>query len=290
MGEGQSERSLPSKRGDLKPPGAETLRQTAKALERKRKPRWVQAGSCGRVQKATQLAQRGGGAGGRGSTRGHPTPWSHTPATPSQGTLAGHIQPRVGQGCPQLRGRQAPEVTAISPPLPRVPGPQALGPASFLPGELESEIIHRNSGPAGWLNQEAHIKRGWTPGPFRLLDKQGESVDLCPGATMETAQKTQLQWQLQPSHCRQDPVAGVRHSWAAWSLHLSGVLGGVGCPTQGLLAHQHWGTRFQPWRGCGGGGQQGDGHGQRRQTGEESREAPSLEGIGPRGTPKPGSG
>ena len=43
---------------------------------------------------------------------------------------------------------------------------------------------------------------------------------------METAQKTQLQWQLRPSHCRQDPVAGVRHSWAAWSLHLSGVLGG----------------------------------------------------------------
>ena len=69
-----------------------------------------------------------------------------------------------------------------------------------------------------------------------------------------------------------------------------GGAGGVGCPTQGLLAHQQWGTRFQPWRGCGGGGQQGDGHGQRRQTGEESREAPSLEGIGPRGTPKPGSG
>ena len=179
----------------------------------------------------------GRGAGGQlGAT---PPPGATHPPLRHKGPCAGHIQPRVGQGCPQLRGRQAPEVTAISPPLPRVPGPQALGPASFLPGELESEIIHRNSGPAGWLNQEAHIKRGWTPGPFRLLDKQGESVDLCPGATMETAQKTQLQWQLRPSHCRQDPVAGVRHSWAAWSLHLSGVLGGWGAHATAAVPAAH---------------------------------------------------
>ena len=82
------------------------LRQTAKALERERKPRRVRAGSCGRVQKATRLAQCGGGVGGRGSTQGHPTPWSHTHATPSRGTLC-RTRPATGGARVSLAPRQA---------------------------------------------------------------------------------------------------------------------------------------------------------------------------------------
>ena len=229
------------------------LRQTAKALERERKPRRVRAGSCGRVQKATRLAQCGGGVGGRGSPQGHPTPWSHTHATPSRGTLC-RTRPATGGARVSLAPRQA--------------------------------------GPRGHSHLPAPSQGPWTPGsgtcilppwgtgirnntqklrPCRLAQPRGthqERLDTralqAPGQTRGKVWTSVQGPRRKPPRERSrggspDPPTAGRTQWpeSATSgrpgLSISRGCWGVGCPTQGLLAHQHWGTRFQPWRGAGAG-------------------------------------
>lgn len=180
-----------------------------------------------------------------------------------------------------------------TPSLPRVPTPGSgthlLPPWSTgIRNKTQKLRPHRLAQPRG-MHQER-----LTPGPFRLLDKQGERW----GPSVQRPRQKPPQ-KTQPRCGSSDPPTADRTQRRSWALHgglASSILGVPQSRAASLTSIE--GHAFSHVGAAGGGHSQ-----RRRQTCEESWEALSLRhrgrggpqpgsawrALGPRGTPQPGS-